>query len=118
MTGQNPRVYPNECIRKIIAFIPDGHLHARFMLDLGDQVIVLHEAAVAALVRAYAIVATHPTRRAVELESRRLPKKGRKLGYAEWQLLETGRNEEDVLEEAMKLWKRGQLAKCRRDERG
>lgn len=87
------------------------------MLDLGDQVIVLHEAAVAALVKTYAIVATHPTRRAVELESRRLPKKGRKLGYAEWQLLETGRNEEDVLEEAMKLWRRGQLVECRRDER-
>ena len=59
------------------------------MLDLGDQVIVLHEAAVAALVKTYAIVATHPTRQAVELESRRLPKRRRKFGYAEWQLLET-----------------------------
>ncbi|KSW12611.1 hypothetical protein CF15_07835 [Pyrodictium occultum] len=110
---QEPRIYPNECVRKIVAFIPEGHLHARFLLDLGDQVIVLHEAVVAALVRAYAMVAAHPARRAVELEARRLGRGERKPGYAEWQLLETGRSEGEVLGEAMEAWSRGRLAACR-----
>jgi len=91
-------------------------MHTRFILDLGDQVMVLHEAAVAALVRAYALVATHPTRRAVELEIRRLGKRERKPGYAEWQLLETGRSEEEVLEEAQRLWARGAVVDCRGDK--
>lgn len=113
---EQPRVYPNECVRRVIAFIPEGHMHTRFILDLGDQVMVLHEAAVAALVRAYALVATHPTRRAVELEIRRLGKRERKPGYAEWQLLETGRSEEEVLEEAQRLWARGAVVDCRGDK--
>ncbi|NOZ88371.1 MAG: hypothetical protein GXO15_00410 [Crenarchaeota archaeon] len=97
------RVYPNEAVRRVIAFIPEGHLHVRLVLELDDQTIVLQEATVAAIVRAYASVALHPTRRAVELASRRLGKGERKPFYAEWQLLETGRSEEEVLEEAEKL---------------
>ncbi len=94
------RVYPNEAVRRVIAFIPGGHLHVRLVLELEDQTIILQEATVAAIVRAYASVALHPTRRAVELASRRLGRGERKPFYAEWQLLETGRSEEEVLREA------------------
>ncbi len=110
-TGEGAaRLYPNECVKRVVAFIPEGHMHARFLVELCDQTIILHEAAVAGLVRAYAAVALHPSRRAVELESRRLGRGERKPGYAEWQLLETGRSEEEVLREAVKAWASARLA--------
>ena len=102
MGGERPaRLYPNESVKRIIAFIPRGHLHTRLVIELEDQTIILQEATVAAIVRAYASVAMHPTRRAVELASRRLEE--RKPFYAEWQLVETGRREEEVLSEAEEL---------------
>jgi len=48
---------------------------------------------------------THPTRRAVELVSRRLPEELRKQGYAEFQLVESGRSEDEVLREMQELLK-------------
>jgi len=78
-------------------------MHARLVLELEDQVLVLQEATVAAIVRAYASVALHPTRRAVELVSRRLGRGERKPLFAEWQLVESGRGEDEVLEWALAL---------------
>jgi hypothetical protein len=98
------KLYPNECVEKIIAFIPRGHMHVRLAIKFCDgRTIILHEATVAGIVRAYAAVALHPTRRAVELRGERIPKRVRKLGYAEWQLIETGRGEEEVLDEGERL---------------
>ena len=108
MEGRRLRVYRNEDVERIIAFIPRGHLHTRFIIELGDQTIVLQEATVAALVRAYAMVAAHPVRRAVELQGRRLQRGERKPFFADWQLLETGRPEEEVLREAEELLARGE----------
>ena len=107
-----PRLYPNECVKRVIAFVPRGHLHARFIIELCDQVIILHEAAVAGIVRAYASTALHPARRAVELESKRLSEDEKKPVFAEWQLLETGREEQAVLEEAEKLWRSSKMPRC------
>ena len=104
MTQEKPvRVYRNEDVERIAAFIPRGHMHTRLILVLKDQVIVLQEATVAAIVRAYASVALHPSRRAVELERRRLAKGERKPLFAEHQLVETNRAEEEVLEWAEEL---------------
>jgi nucleotide-binding universal stress UspA family protein len=98
------KLYPNECVERIIAFIPRGHIHLRLAISFCDgRTIVLHEATVAGIVRAYASVALHPTRRAIELRGEKLAKRVRKLGYAEWQLLETGRGEDEVLEEGEEL---------------
>ena len=55
-------------------------------------VIVLHEATIAAIVRAYIDIVTRPRRVAVRMLSVRLGE--RKRGYAEWQLLEAGFDEE------------------------
>ncbi len=98
------RSYPNEAVKRVIAFIPPGHQHVRVIIELEDQIIVLHEAAVAGIVRAYVNTVLHPSRRAIELTARRLTKAERKPGYADWQLIETGRSEDDVAEEAMRIW--------------
>ncbi|QOJ79407.1 hypothetical protein IG193_02795 [Infirmifilum lucidum] len=95
------RVYRNEDVKRVIAFIPPGHRHVRVLIELPDTAIVLQEAAVTGIVRAYVDVATHPVRRAVELVSRRLSE--RKTGYAESQLVESGRSEEEVIKELEKL---------------
>ena len=103
-TSKPVRSYPNDSVRRVIAFIPPGHQHLRLVIELSDQIIILHEAAVAGIVRAYIDVVTHPSRKAVELAARRLTKAERKPGYADWQLVETGRSEDEVAEEAMKIW--------------
>jgi len=99
------RVYKNEDVKRVVAFIPPGHRHVRILIELEDQVIVLQEASAAGVVRAYIDVVTHPSRRAVEFVSRRLPEELRKQGYAEFQLVESGRSEDEVLREMQELLK-------------
>jgi len=70
MGEDNVKIYKNEDVVEIIAAIPRGHYHTRFLIRFKDQEIILQEATVAALVRAYAMVAAHPTRRGV-ISSRR-----------------------------------------------
>jgi len=71
----------------ITAEIPPGHRHLRTTVLLADGTeLVLHEATVAAMVRAYTAIKTHPTSSTVKLTGRYLD--SRKDGYAEWQLLE------------------------------
>ncbi len=82
-----PRLYPNECVAELVAGIPRGHRHLRLVLRFRDgSVIVLHEATVAAIVRAYVTILTHPRRTGVRMIGVKLGE--RKRGYAEWQLLE------------------------------
>ncbi len=90
------RIYRNMDVEKIVAAIPGGHLHTRLAIFLPDQVIVLQEASVAAIVRAYAATAIHPTRRGIVLVNKRLGKNQRKPGFAEHQLVEDGGEEEAV----------------------
>jgi len=98
------RVLRNEDVSKIIAFIPPRHIHTRVALFIGDDVLILQQATVDALIRAYASVALHPTRRAIELTSVKLFKGARKDGFAEYQLIESGRPEDEVLNEITKLY--------------
>lgn len=113
MATSPARLYPNECVGRIIAFIPPGHMHARFILELGGEKIILHEAAVAGLVRAYTMVALHPTRRVAELVAKPLKQDERKQGFAEWQLVESNRSDDAVLEEALQVWREATPARCR-----
>lgn len=99
----NPKLYPNQCVRRVTAFIPEGHRHVRLILEFCDgETIILHEATVAGIVRAYASTALHPTRKAVSLTSRKL--EHRKPGYAEWQLVEEELDEGEILSVAMEKW--------------
>ncbi len=95
----NVKFYKNEDVVKIVGIIPREHQHLRLLIFFKDQVIVLHEATVAAIVRAYVNIVSHPTRRAVELIQTRLGKDVRKLGYAEVQLVDSLRSEDEILSE-------------------
>jgi len=95
------RVYPNEKVKRVIAAIPPGHKHLRLVIELEDQTIVLQEATAAAIVRAYVDVVTHPARKAVEFASKKVV--GAKNGYAEHQLVESEKGEEEVLREIAKI---------------
>ncbi len=90
------RIYGNSDVEKIVAAIPTDHFHTRFAIYLKDQVIVLQEATVAALVRAYAYTSIHPTRRGIILRQRVLGNNEKKHGFARVQLLEEGGEEEAV----------------------
>ncbi|MEM1834304.1 MAG: hypothetical protein QXO80_03705 [Thermosphaera sp.] len=81
------KIYRNEDVEKVIACIPSGHVHTRFVIGLKDQVIILQEAVVAALLRAYASTAIHPTRKSIILVSKTLPDV--KKGFAKSQLIES-----------------------------
>ncbi len=77
----------NEDVVQVTTEIPEGHLHLRTTLQLVDgTAVVLQEATMAALVRAYVAVKTDPLRERVVLTGRKVAE--RKKGYAEWQLLE------------------------------
>ncbi len=99
MSMKSAKVYRNEDVKRIVAFIPPGHRHLRLLIELEDQVIVLQEASVAAIVRAYIDIVTHPSRKAVEMTSKHMSSNERKPGYAEFQLVETNRSEDEVLRE-------------------
>ncbi|MEM0361816.1 MAG: hypothetical protein QXY36_03915 [Sulfolobales archaeon] len=105
--GPPIKVYRNDEVVRVVGFIPEGHSHMRLVVEFNDQVIVLQEATVAGIVRAYIDIHTHPTRKAVELISTRLSKDFRKAGYAEHQLIESSRTEGEVLREwCEKLFKK------------
>jgi len=77
----------NGDIKEIVAEIPEGHKHLRTRILLQDGTgIILQEATVANIVRAYINIKTHPRRQRIVLKGKRL--KRRKEDYAEWQLIE------------------------------
>ncbi len=87
----------NEDMESAILAVPDGHRHLRLALTTKDgRTIVLQEATVAAIVRAYTTVKTHPQMRAVKLMS--VQPHGLKEGYAKDQLIEVAADEEVIKE--------------------
>ncbi|ACL11161.1 hypothetical protein DKAM_0835 [Desulfurococcus amylolyticus 1221n] len=80
------KIYRNEDVEEIVACIPEGHRHVRLILKLSDQIIILQEATVAAIVRAYLNIALHPTRKYIRLVKRCLS--DLKQGFAKTQLME------------------------------
>lgn len=69
--------------------VPEGHQHLRATFELADGTrLILQEATVAALARAYVGLLTHPSRRSVKLVGRQLAAPQLKEGFAPWQLLE------------------------------
>ena len=83
------RVLANPGIAEIILAPPPGHQHLRATTKLhtGEE-IVLQEATVANLVRAYVGIKTHPQKESCRLVGRELTEGERKDGFAGWQLLE------------------------------
>jgi hypothetical protein len=85
----------NEDVKELVLEVPEGHTHLRTSLVLRDgSEMVLQEATVANLVRAYVTLKTHPRKERVKLQGKRVGQ--RKEGYAEWQLLEAEEKDEIV----------------------
>ena len=96
------RVITNEALAQALLAVPEGHRHLRLAITTKDgETVVLQEAAVAAIVRAYTEVKTHPVRRAVKLVSK--TPDGLKDGYAKSQLIEEDLPDGQVIEEITAL---------------
>lgn len=83
------RILANADIAEIVLALPPGHQHLRATIKLltGEE-IILQEATVANLVRAYVGIKTHPKRNSCRLTGQNLAEEERKKGFADWQLLE------------------------------
>lgn len=85
----NRRILVNADIAEIVLAPPHGHQHLRATIKLhSGEEIILQEATVANLVRAYVGIKTHPKRRSCRLVGKELREGEMKKGFAEWQLLE------------------------------
>jgi len=83
------RILANADIAEIVLAPPPGHQHLRATIKLhSGEEIVLQEATVANLVRAYVEIKTHPQKTSCRLVGRELSEGERKDGFAVWQLLE------------------------------
>jgi len=83
-----------EQVTECLLGTPRGHKHLRLAVRYGERVLILPEAVVAAVVRAYVTVKTHPQRRAVHLSLAEM--EGVKDGFAALQLLETDRWDDEI----------------------
>ncbi len=80
------RIYRNQQVKSVTIASPGRpHRHLRTAINTGDQVIVLQEAVVAAIVRGYTTIKTHPEITGVHMVGKQHLGK---QGYATWQLLE------------------------------
>ena len=96
------KILRNSDVKRIIAFIPKGHKHVRLYIELENEKFIFQEATIDAILRAYINVITHPTKKAVELVVTNVKEK--KEGYADYQHLETSRNEEEIILEMEKIF--------------
>jgi len=99
-------VIRNQDIERVLIGTPKDHRHLRIYMELknGDS-IVFHEATIANISRAYTTLKTHPQTRARELKIKMVKAEESKEGYANHQLLETSRTDEEIEEELNKLLK-------------
>ncbi len=99
------RYLRNRDVKKVLLGVPAGHKHLRLAVELADdKILIFSEATIANIVRAYICIKTHPIRRAIELKATRLTAcPGLKEGYSEYQLLETSRDEEEIVKELSEL---------------
>jgi len=89
-------------------------------VEFKDQYIVLHEATVAAIARAYISIVTHPQRRAIKLVKTVLSRSERKQGYSPYQLVEAKEDEDQIIREALELLERHGVRydACRSSQKG
>lgn len=91
MKVKSPKI---EDVEECLLAVPRCHRHLRLALRYGDEVLILPEAVVAVVVRAYLTVQTHPQRRAIHLVAREVP--NAKHGFAARQLLEQETPDEEI----------------------
>lgn len=95
-------VFKNSDIARILIGVPQGHKHLRTIIETNEgERLILQEATIAGLVRAYTTIKTHPRRRALELKKQKLNDK--KPEFAAFQLLETGLKDAIIEKELKEL---------------
>lgn len=85
----------NDEVDRVLMGIPKDHKHVRTMLEIRNKRLILQEATIASIVRAFTTLKTHPTLHGVELRKRTC--ETRKNGYAAHQLLESEKSSDDVI---------------------
>jgi hypothetical protein len=96
------KIIKTDDVASAILAVPEGHRHLRLLLTTKDgETIVLREATVAAIARAYTAVKTHPVRRAVKMVS--VKPDELKDGYAKDQLMEVDAPDEEVAAEMTRI---------------
>jgi len=94
----------NEDVNQVLIGTPEDHKHLRVCMKLKNgSIIILQEATVANISRAYITIKTHPNIQAQELKMKLLTEDSRKEGYATHQLLEAPRKNRDIKKELKKL---------------
>jgi hypothetical protein len=86
----------SEVRRLLVAPSIGSAYDVRIAVETESEVIVFDHATVGNMLRASAWVLYHPKCRGVELKAQRLGEYERKKGYAEDQLLETGRSDVEI----------------------
>lgn len=81
------KIYKNSDIKSVSMGVPPGHRHIRTSIETPEGVLVFQEATIAAIVRAYTTIKTHPITESIKLNNIQL--NDRKKGYAEFQLIES-----------------------------
>ncbi|MDZ7331858.1 MAG: hypothetical protein ONB31_07750 [candidate division KSB1 bacterium] len=85
-------------VMQMLFGIPENHKHCRLVLKTEQAAtLVFSEALVAAIVRAYVTVKTHPTQGGLEMTSQ--PISNGKADFATWQLLETDKSDNEIQRE-------------------
>ena len=94
------RIIRNGDVDRVLIGVPEGHKHLRICLKLKNgSLLILQEATLANILRAYTTIKTHPVIRAQELEMKTLKSEAIREGFALHQLLETSRKSEDIEKE-------------------
>ncbi len=102
------RIVKDSEVKRIIIAPPSGEKEKVWQIMLmvelqDDSKIVFDHATVGNILRSGAWVLYHPQRKAIELVAKRLREEERKKGFAEDQLLETDREEEELIKEISSL---------------
>jgi len=92
-------------VKRVLLGVPEGHKHLRAFIQLKDgEVIALQEATIAAIVRGYIEIKTHPVKEAVELLGKEIPEAERKQEFASWQLIESeGKDAKEKIKKLIEL---------------
>ena len=99
---ENIRILHNDEIKRIIMGTPIGHDHLRLLIEINDgNKLLLPEACIAAIVRAYCTIKTHPSVESLEMINKELPE--RKPGFAQYQLVEESRPNKEISNELKRI---------------
>lgn len=94
--------FRNSDIKSVTMGIPDGHRHLRTIIETEKGNFVFQEATIAAIVRAYTTIKTHPQIKGTRLTGKETT--DRKKGYAPYQLVETNETSEQITGEMGRIF--------------